>query len=766
LLLVIFVSSVVFVPVEFVKANGTQLYINPLVISKAPEDVGTKFNVSVLLSNFANFAGFDINLTWDGSIIGFVSADKTLLNSLWPGGWTIVFEQSGADYYELAAVALATSASNAGASALFNVTFQADRSSTSPLQTPIHFAVAQLSDTMSNPIPATVTDGTYTMSAAETIVFSELGVGSDFNGTVLTVDGNGYGVSALPVTFTWDVGSNHTFAFRPRCLGSGGTNRYVWTSTSGLSTSPNGTLNVPSAGGSITGNYKTQYYLTVVSPYGSPGGVGWYDIGSTANSTLANGTVSIFAGSVQAVFTGWSGDATGTGLISNPITMSGPMTAIANWKIQYNLSVVTNPSNLPPIPGTNYYDNWTWVALTAPQYVPNATGVNGVRYNFTYWDVDGASQGMGVNLINIQMNELHVATAHFTVQCFVAFGQAGFDGTATGTVVIVNGSAYAYGNLPFNEWVDNGTTVSYQYSGIVSSSVSGVQFRLSNVTVQASSTTVTSPIATITVTSPLTVTGNYVIQYNTTFYQTGVGSDFTGISVVIDGLNYALPGSFWFDSGSMVSFAFLSPLVAIPTSRPYFWDSTTGLSILQSDSIAITGPGNVTGNYVSNVHNVIVTNITVNSWVYEGYSTTGLFTIKDAGDYGESAWGVLWYNITSKESIRVYSTSLNMGQSTTFPFTWNTTGVPINYPGYTLTVVVTTSTGTNNMSIPNIQVRIIGDVNGDMRVNMSDVALEARTFGSTTASPNWNPATDINGDGVVNMRDIALLARHFGQHYP
>src|SRR5208337_2831479 len=115
--------------------------------------------------------------------------------------------------------------------------------------------------------------------------------------------------------------------------------------------------------------------------------------------------VIITLGSVQAVFTGWSGDATGTGLTSNPITMSGPMTAIANWKIQYNLSVVTNPSSLPPIPGTNWYDNWTWVNLTAPQYVPNATGVGGVRYNFTYWDVDGASQGLGVNPISIQMNE-------------------------------------------------------------------------------------------------------------------------------------------------------------------------------------------------------------------------------------------------------------------------------------------------------------------------------------------------------------------------
>ncbi len=760
MLSIIFVSSIVIIPIWPVRADGgAQLYISPSLVSEAPEDVGTTFSVSVMFSNFSNFAGFDINLTWDNSIISFVSADKTPLNALWPAGWTAVFEQSNAGYYELAAVALATSASNAGATALFNVTFQVDRNSTSPLQTPIHFAVAQLSDTMSNPIPTTVTDGTYTMSAAETVVFGELGVGSDFNGTVLIVDGNNFTVSTLPVTFTWDVGSNHTFAYRSRCLGSAGTTRYVWISTSGLSTAQNGTLSVPSAGGSITGNYKTQYNLTVVSPYGSPGGADWYDSGSTANATLANGTVIITLGSVQAVFTGWSGDATGTGLTSNPITMSGPMTAIANWKIQYNLSVVTNPSSLPPIPGTNWYDNWTWVNLTAPQYVPNATGVGGVRYNFTYWDVDGASQGLGVNPISIQMNEAHVATAHFKVQCLVTFGQTGLDGTATSTVATVNGSAYTYGTLPLSEWIDNGTAISYLYSSVVSSSSSGQQFGLSNVTGQASPATVTGPII---------ITGNYVAQYNITFSLTGVGNDFTGNSATIDNSSYilVLPTSFWWNNGSTHSFAFRSPLVGL--MKPYFWNSTTGLSNLQNDSIVITGPGNVIGNYVSNVHSVIVASVTFFPYnipmVYQGcYNLTILVTIRNTGDYPESTWGGLWYNYTAGESIGTFPAGeLSVGQSATYSFAWDTTYVPINY-SYTLTAIVSYTEGRNVMNVPNFQVRIPGDVNGDGRVDMRDIALVARAFGSNKTSSNWNLYADINGDGVVNMRDVALAARHFGQ---
>jgi endoglucanase len=57
----------------------------------------------------------------------------------------------------------------------------------------------------------------------------------------------------------------------------------------------------------------------------------------------------------------------------------------------------------------------------------------------------------------------------------------------------------------------------------------------------------------------------------------------------------------------------------------------------------------------------------------------------------------------------------------------------------------------------------LGDVNGDGRVDLKDLALVARAFGSTPTSPNWNPAADINGDGTVNMKDIALAVRNFGQ---
>jgi uncharacterized repeat protein (TIGR02543 family) len=157
--------------------------------------------------------------------------------------------------------------------------------------------------------------------------------------------------------------------------------------------------------------WKTQHYLTVVSLYGTTGGEGWYDECTYAQATVTPLIVSGPPG-VQYVFTGWSGDASGSTSPSDPIHMNGPKTAVANWKVQYYLDVVPTE-----IPGADWYDECTWVKLTAPTYLPSEAGIGGVRYVFSYWDVDGTAQ-IG-NPIDVHMDAPHLATAHYTVQYYL-----------------------------------------------------------------------------------------------------------------------------------------------------------------------------------------------------------------------------------------------------------------------------------------------------------------------------------------------------------
>jgi hypothetical protein len=269
--------------------------------------------------------------------------------------------------------------------------------------------------------------------------------------------------------------------------------RYAWASTAGLATVQSGSIVVTSPG-NITGNYETQYYLTVTSPYGTPSGGGWYGSGATAYATLDTGLVDHGNGT-RRVFTNWSSDASGTDYSSSdPITMDGVKAATATWETQYELTVThtvggvtdqpsqgwhdagslvavlaipdtdyvldhweldtvdvgsanpyvfnmnpphtlhavfvysppptttyyltveTDPFGIVAIPGEGFYNASTTVPLSAPIHVGIAPGS---RYRFDFWDIDGVSQGGGVDSINVLMDANHTALAHYVLQYYL-----------------------------------------------------------------------------------------------------------------------------------------------------------------------------------------------------------------------------------------------------------------------------------------------------------------------------------------------------------
>jgi hypothetical protein len=85
------------------------------------------------------------------------------------------------------------------------------------------------------------------------ITFDQICVGSDFTGTVITIDGTNYTAGGLPVSFLWDFGSSHDFAFEP-FLNVNVSRGYCWWFTSGLFSLRNGTLTV-SGSGNVTATF-------------------------------------------------------------------------------------------------------------------------------------------------------------------------------------------------------------------------------------------------------------------------------------------------------------------------------------------------------------------------------------------------------------------------------------------------------------------------------------------------------------------------------
>jgi len=264
--------------------------------------------------------------------------------------------------------------------------------------------------------PASVTvNGSITETAnfaplPVTVTFTVSGLSSDASGTVLTVDGSGYSYIQLPISFTWTIGSSHSFTWSdPISAGSG--KQYAWVSTSGLSTAKSGTMTVPSGGGTVSATYKTQYYLTVSSAYDSPTPTsGWFDAGTSVTASVSS-PVSGGSG-VQYVCTGWSGSgsapSSGTGT-SVTFTINAPSSITWNWKTQYYLTMQASPSGGGSVsPSSGWYDSGSSVPISASA----ASG-----YVFSSWTGSGSGSYSGTaNPATITMNGPITETAVFSLR--------------------------------------------------------------------------------------------------------------------------------------------------------------------------------------------------------------------------------------------------------------------------------------------------------------------------------------------------------------
>jgi parallel beta-helix repeat protein len=145
----------------------TLLYTDPDPIQKAPSAVCTYFNVSIVIENVTDLFGFDLNITWDNTLITVNRCYyNDTLNAMWGvGNWYIPKNQTGPGWYKLVAVSTSTGFTSTGSQILFYLEFHVASSGCNfLLETPIDFEVVKLSNSYWTSIPATVDDGLYQIS--------------------------------------------------------------------------------------------------------------------------------------------------------------------------------------------------------------------------------------------------------------------------------------------------------------------------------------------------------------------------------------------------------------------------------------------------------------------------------------------------------------------------------------------------------------------------------------------------------------------------
>jgi hypothetical protein len=455
-----------------------------------------------------------------------------------------------------------------------------------------------------NPATNAVTmNGPVTETASWThkfqVTFQQSGLSSDATGTILTVGTNTYTYSQLPQTGIW-VDDGTTYSYTSAVPAGTGKQYFLTGVTGGLA------LPIHSSG-TATGNYKTQYYLTVTSPYGTPSPVsGWFDSGSSMTESV---TSPVSGGSgVQYVCIGWSGagsvPASGTAS-SVTFTIGAPSTITWNWQTQYYLTVNNGGQ------GTTSGQSWYNAGASATFSISPTTvsGGTGIQYVFNGWIGLGSGSYTGSSSSHsVTMNNPITETANWQTQYYLTVSSA-------------------YGTTSGQGWYNSSATA---YAGLNSGTVSGgagIQYVFISWSGDASGTNYAQSNG-ITINAPKTATANWQTQYQVTFnYQvSGGGSGYSAPSVTYTSLGSqhsvtANSTTVWADSGSTYTYT-NNPLAGSGASQRWYASTGTSGTISSSTTINPTYYHQyyLANNLITGSVNSITASPTGDSWYNSGSS--------------------------------------------------------------------------------------------------------------------------------------------------
>jgi hypothetical protein len=580
------------------------------------------------------------------------------------------------------------------------------------------------------------------------VTFDQLGIGSDFTGTVVTIDGTSYGVSQLPVSFYWTVGSMHSFAFQSPLVVTANGEQYVWTGTTGLVSEQSGMITVTTYG-SIVGNYTIQYYLALqTSPSGvnAPSGAGWYNAGTYASISTPQ-DVAILAGSSRYDFRGWTTtdtlEITSPSSASTTVYMDQAKTVTANYVTQYYLTVVTSPSGVNGPTGEGWYDAGSYASISTPQDVAIVAGSS--RYDFRGWTTTDMSEITDPSAASttMLMDGAKTATANYATQYYITVESA-HDTPTTSAWVDEGGSFTASVTSPTevvsgdHQWVCNGFSIDG------GATQAGTSYTFSDV--QAAHT----------------MSFKWTEQFWIAFGQSGVGSDFAGTVITIDGASYGRNGaSFWWDSQSTHGFSFLSPLTVNASAR-YVWSMTTGLSSAQSSSsFQVTGSGSITGNYYEAL---TPPQLVAGVVGITGFKLLFRETMNNTLSVPATVYCCWGFIVTKWNGTRWVYSGIN-GSSPSVAYTINAL-TTVNLPYY---VYVLNSTGPSAVAWGEwLKVSFTFHLTFGSSGYSSVYTAELNVHPGDIAGPGAAPITFpyLGADGAVNLRDLTLIALNYLKTVP
>jgi hypothetical protein len=172
------------------------------------------------------------------------------------------------------------------------------------------------------------------------------------------------------------------------------------------------------------------------------------------------------------------------------------------------------------------------------------------------------------------------------------------------------------------------------------------------------------------------------------------------------------------------------------------------------------------GFFATLIRDVAVVNVIPSrQWVYQGTELNITVTVKNKGMINETFEVKTFYNSELIETATIVDLPPN--NETTIIVSWNTQNVTA-CNNYTIkaeaTAVPSEFNITDNIYTDGfVKVRFLGDINGDGKVDMMDIYIVTKAFGSYPGHPRWHPDADVDQNNLIDMRDTWLTAKNFGK---
>jgi hypothetical protein len=176
------------------------------------------------------------------------------------------------------------------------------------------------------------------------------------------------------------------------------------------------------------------------------------------------------------------------------------------------------------------------------------------------------------------------------------------------------------------------------------------------------------------------------------------------------------------------------------------------------------------GYFATLIVDIAIELVTANpNRIYQGWVVSINVTVFNKGNLTETFDVHTYYDNNTIGTTTV--NNLVPGEERTITLSWDTASVTPYYAyNYTIWANIPAlpyemNTTDNSFNDGKINVRLLGDINGDGMVELMDFAIMTDAYGSYPGHARWNPDCDLNQDGYVEMMDFLLLTNNYNRTY-